>query len=100
MIIKNLMFLLTALCPERWIMVAGVCYLLSLDAVPPYPLTGFDNALNICVQTGGTLAMLDTHEKDQFVNSYFTAQSAESKSPEGYWIGLKKEESTGELFFN
>ncbi len=78
---------------------AGICYLLSLEADPPYPLTGWQNASDTCGQNGGTLAILNTSEKEKFVDDHFVARSGTSNSPDGYWIGLKRDGSaTSDIF--
>uniref|UniRef100_A0A4W5MWU2 C-type lectin domain-containing protein n=1 Tax=Hucho hucho TaxID=62062 RepID=A0A4W5MWU2_9TELE len=81
-------------CLPGWELLNSVCYYFPLsDSIP---LKTWDRSRDNCIKQGADLAIIDSEEKQVFINKAIQAlrYSSGSWHLTGFWIGLKEEEDT------
>ncbi|XP_070299464.1 C-type lectin domain family 4 member E [Salvelinus sp. IW2-2015] len=79
-------------CLPGWKLLNSVCYYFPLSN--SIPLKTWDRSRDNCIKKGADLAIIDSEEKQEFINKAIQALRSSSGSWHltGFWIGLKEEE--------
>ncbi|XP_055720845.1 C-type lectin domain family 4 member K-like [Salvelinus fontinalis] len=79
-------------CLPGWKLLNSVCYYFPLSN--SIPLKTWDRSRDNCIKKGADLAIIDSEEKQEFINKAIQAlrYSSGSWHLTGFWIGLKEEE--------
>ncbi|XP_014066335.2 C-type lectin domain family 4 member G isoform X2 [Salmo salar] len=81
-------------CLPGWTLLNSLCYYFPLSN--SIPLKTWDRSRDYCIKKGADLAIIDSDEKQDFINKAIQAlrYSSGSWHLTGFWIGLKEEEDT------
>uniref|UniRef100_A0A8K9UXN7 C-type lectin domain-containing protein n=1 Tax=Oncorhynchus mykiss TaxID=8022 RepID=A0A8K9UXN7_ONCMY len=79
-------------CLPGWKLLNSVCYYFPLSN--SIPLKTWDRSRDSCIKKGADLAIINSEEKQEFINKAIQAlrYSSGSWHLTGFWIGLKEEE--------